>query len=94
MKKVAFITGAGGYIGGETACTLAKEGIAIAVCDINEESVARTVERIRALGGEAFGRVLDVTDSADVDAAVAETISATQQRFIQRGVAITLTTRK
>ena len=74
MKKVAFITGAGGYIGGETACTLAKEGIAIAVCDINEESVTRTVERIKALGGEAFGRVVDVTDSADVDAAVAETV--------------------
>jgi 3-oxoacyl-[acyl-carrier protein] reductase len=46
----------------------------VAVCDINEESVIRTVERIKALGGEAFGRVVDVTDSADVDAAVAETV--------------------
>lgn len=74
MKKVAFITGAGGYIGSETARTLAKSGIAIAVCDINEETVTKTVESIKALGGEAFGRVLDVTDSADVDAAVEETV--------------------
>jgi len=74
VKKVAFITGAGGYIGSETARTLAKNGIAIAVCDINEETVKATVESIEALGGEAFGRVLDVTDPADVDAAVAETV--------------------
>lgn len=74
MKKVAFITGAGGYIGSETARTLAKNGIAIAVCDINEETVKATVESIEALGGEAFGRVLDVIDPADVDAAVAETV--------------------
>lgn len=74
MNKVAFITGAGGYIGSETARTLAKSGIAIAVCDINEEAVNKTVESIKILGGVAFGRVLDVTDSADVDAAVAETV--------------------
>jgi NAD(P)-dependent dehydrogenase (short-subunit alcohol dehydrogenase family) len=74
MKKVAFITGAGGFIGSETARTLAKEGIRIAVCDINENAVKETVESIEQLGGEAFGRVLDVTDPADVDAAVAETV--------------------
>lgn len=37
--KTAFITGAGGYIGSETALTLAKQGINIAVCDINEETI-------------------------------------------------------
>ena len=31
MSKVAFITGAGGYIGSVTAQTLAKEGVRIAV---------------------------------------------------------------
>jgi NAD(P)-dependent dehydrogenase (short-subunit alcohol dehydrogenase family) len=54
--------------------TLAKGGVAVAVCDINEESVRKTVDKITAIGGEAFGRVMDVTDSADVDAAVAETV--------------------
>ena len=74
MKKVAFITGGGGYIGSEVALTLAKTGIAVAVCDINQQTVDQTVERVRQIGGEAFGRVMDVTDSADVDAAVAETV--------------------
>ena len=51
MNKVAFITGAGGYIGGETAVTLAKQGIKIAVCDIIPETVERTVKRIEEAGG-------------------------------------------
>jgi len=74
MKKVALITGAGGFIGSETARTLAKDGVAIAVCDINRTTVDACVESILALGGEAFGRVTDVTDAADMEAAVAETV--------------------
>ena len=67
MKKVAFITGAGGYIGGETAVTLAKSGICVAVCDISEDAVQRTVDRIVEAGGIAKGYVADVTDSQSVD---------------------------
>lgn len=67
MNKVAFITGAGGYIGGETAVALAKQGIKIAVCDINPETVEKTVKRITEIGGEAKGYVFDVTDSQSVD---------------------------
>lgn len=69
-KKVALITGAGGYIGGECAVTLAKGGYGIAVCDINEAAVKKTVDRILAAGGEAKGYVMDVTDSKDVDRTV------------------------
>ena len=50
-RRVALITGAGGYIGGECAVTLAKEGKTVAVCDINEAGIHATVERILALGG-------------------------------------------
>ena len=53
MNKVAFITGAGGYIGGETAVTLAKQGVKIAVCDIIPESIKETVKRIEEIGGTA-----------------------------------------
>lgn len=74
MKKVAFITGAGGYIGGETALTLAKSGVNVAVCDINEETVNRTVDRITEIGGTAKGYVFDVTDSKDVDRVVDEIV--------------------
>ncbi len=70
MSKVAFITGAGGYIGSETAVTLAKEGVAIAVCDINEVTIAKTIERVAAVGGTAKGYVADVTDSASIEKAI------------------------
>ena len=70
MKKVAFITGAGGYIGGEVAMTLSRDGAKIAVCDINEAAVAASVARINESGGEARGYVADVTDSKSIDDAV------------------------
>lgn len=75
MNKVAFITGAGGYIGGETALTLARSGVSVAVCDINEETVNNTVDRIVEIGGTAKGYVFDVTDSKDVDRVVDEIVS-------------------
>ena len=74
MNKVAFITGAGGYIGGETAVTLAKEGIKIAVCDIIPETIEKTVKRIEEIGGTAKGYVIDVTDSKNVDEVVSEVV--------------------
>ena len=70
MKKFAFVTGAGGYIGSEVAFTLAKAGMAIAVCDINEESVNETVEKIIADGGVAKGYIADVSDSVDIERAI------------------------
>lgn len=70
MKKVAFITGAGGFIGSETALTLARAGIRIAVNDITEELTEKTVSRIRAEGGEAIGYPADVSNSAAIGAAI------------------------
>ncbi len=67
MEKVAFITGAGGYIGSETAVVLAKQGIKIAVNDISKETVERTVKRIEEIGGIAKGYVADVTDSKAIE---------------------------
>ena len=71
--KIALVTGAGGYIGGETALTLAKQGAKIAVCDINEMTIANTLNRIAEIGGVAKGYVMDVTESKSVDEVV-ETI--------------------
>ena len=68
--KTAFITGAGGYIGGETAVSLAKSGINIAVCDIDDKTIEKTVEHIKAIGGNAKGYKADVTDSADIEKAI------------------------
>ena len=64
MKKVAFITGAGGYIGSETARTLAKSGIAIAVCDINEQTVFLVSDKAGFITGQTYvcdgGRTLSM----------------------------------
>lgn len=70
MNKTAFITGAGGYIGTQTAITLANEGINIAVCDINEKSVNTAVDNVIRSGGNAKGYVSDVTDSNDIETAI------------------------
>ncbi len=67
MEKVAIITGGGGYIGSETALTLARAGMKIAVCDINEESVQKTVDRLTGEGYTSRGYVMDVTDSKNVE---------------------------
>lgn len=73
-NKVAFITGAGGYIGGTTARMFASEGAAVAVCDINEATVQKTVDDIVAAGGKALAVVADVTNSKSVDEAVQKTV--------------------
>lgn len=72
MKKVAFITGAGGFIGSETAFTLAKAGISVAVCDINEAALEKTVTRITEIGGEVKAYPADVTSFTDIDRAINE----------------------
>jgi len=70
MEKVAFISGAGGYIGSEVALRLARDGICIAVCDINESAIQKTVDKIEAIGGKCKGYLIDVTDSASVNEVV------------------------
>lgn len=75
-NKAVFITGAGGYIGGTTARMFAREGASVAVCDINETAVQKTVDDIVAAGGKAIAVVANVTDSKSVDAAVQKTIDA------------------
>ena len=68
--KTALITGGGGYIGSTCAMTLAKEGVQIAVCDINETVAQKAVDAIVAAGGVAKAYAIDVTDPANVEACV------------------------
>ena len=75
-NKSAFVTGAGGYIGGTTARMLAAEGAKVAVCDITEEACAPTVRAIAEAGGKAIAVPADVTDSSAVDVAVGKTVEA------------------
>ena len=74
QTKVSLVTGAGGYIGSQIAYTLAKRGDKVVVCDITVDSAQRTVEKIISDGGDAFALALDVTNSKDIENAIAETV--------------------
>ncbi|CAM5521866.1 3-oxoacyl-[acyl-carrier protein] reductase [Aquamicrobium terrae] len=71
-KKTVIISGAGIGIGHATALAFAGDGYRVYVTDILEEEGNRVAEEIRAGGGEAVFRRLDVTRSEQADAIVAE----------------------
>ena len=68
--KVALVTGAGEGIGRGTALAFAREGVAVAVVDIDAALGEATVRMIKETGGEAVYVQCDVTQSADVQAMV------------------------
>lgn len=70
-QRVAIVTGAARGIGAATAVRLAAEGRAVAVLDLDEAACKDTVEKITAAGGTALAVGCDVSDSAQVEAAVA-----------------------
>lgn len=69
-NKVALVTGAGRGIGRSIALSLAKEGAAVAVCDVQEETIKNVVQEIEEAGGKAAGFVVDVSDSQAVNCCV------------------------
>ncbi len=71
IQKVMVVTGAGGYIGGEIARTLAKDGNFVIVTDLILDTAERTAREIRESGGCAEALALDVTDSQAVNTAFA-----------------------
>lgn len=67
--KVAMITGAGAGIGRATALSLAKEGCAVGLLDLNPDGIKVTQREIIAIGGRAATAVGDVSSRRDVEAA-------------------------
>lgn len=70
-QRVAVVTGAARGIGAASAVRLAAEGRAVAVLDLDEAACAETVGTIAAAGGKALAVGCDVSDAAQVEAAVA-----------------------
>ena len=68
--KVAFLTGAAGNLGEVFAKALAEAGATMFLTDINEEGLKKGAEEIRALGRECDYCILDVSDTANIEAAV------------------------
>ena len=67
--KVALITGGGQGIGRTIAETYAKEGAKLALWDVNEETVKKTADEIKAkFGVETHAGKVDVTKIDDVEA--------------------------
>jgi 3-oxoacyl-[acyl-carrier protein] reductase len=68
--RVAIVTGAARGIGAATAERLARDGIAVAVLDLDEATCKDTVERVTATGARALAVGADVSDPEQVEAAV------------------------
>jgi 3-oxoacyl-[acyl-carrier protein] reductase len=77
--RVAIVTGAGRNIGAAVATRLAADGAAVVVNYPDEQSeaaAAQVVAHIAGAGGRALAMRADVSNEAEVQALVAETISA------------------
>lgn len=74
QDKSIIVTGAGNGIGEGIAKRLAAEGGRVIVNDIHAAGGQRVVQEIRAAGGTADFVQADVTDSAQVQALVAEAV--------------------
>jgi NAD(P)-dependent dehydrogenase (short-subunit alcohol dehydrogenase family) len=73
---VALVTGAGSGIGRATAIAFAREGARVVACDMNADAAGETAREIRDAGGESLAVTADVTDSAQVQGAIARTLEA------------------
>jgi 3-oxoacyl-[acyl-carrier protein] reductase len=70
--KVALVTGAGKGIGKAVAIALAQEGVHVGLVARTEKDVKAVAEEVMALGVKAAFATADVSNRAEVEAAVAK----------------------
>ncbi|NMA45875.1 MAG: SDR family oxidoreductase [Lentisphaerae bacterium] len=72
--KVAIVTGAASGMGLLSAQNLAAGGAKVVLTDVNDEALQAAVAGICAKGGQALGRLCDVRDYSQVEAAAKFTV--------------------
>jgi NAD(P)-dependent dehydrogenase (short-subunit alcohol dehydrogenase family) len=75
VGRVAFVTGAASGIGRAVALAFAREGASVVAVDLSEEGNEETARLIEQRGGRALAVRCDVTEGADVKAALDKTIA-------------------
>lgn len=68
QDKVAVVTGGASGLGRAMALHFAREGMRVAIADIEQAGIDRTVGELKALGANAIGVRTDVSKAAEVDA--------------------------
>ena len=74
--KVCIVTGAASGIGKEIATCFTGEGGKVVIADLNKAAAQATATELAAQGHQAMAVAMDVTDEAQVNAAVAEVVAA------------------
>ncbi len=72
VEKVAIVTGGASGIGLAIAQRLARDGVKVAVLDLNDADAEAAAAKIRAEGGSAIAVQVDVADRESVERGVAE----------------------
>src|SRR5947207_8177921 len=74
-NKVALVTGAGSGMGLVTAKAFAEAGAAVALADVDENSVRSAADELVAAGYKAIAIRCNVADEAEVEKMVEKTVS-------------------
>lgn len=74
QNKVAIVTGGSSGIGRASALAMAREGAYVVIADINEAGAASAVAEIKAAGGDGSATTTDVSEPAQLERLVRETV--------------------